>query len=134
MTSGDALSGTWRLVWTTEKARAAWAGGEGGAEGRHPPSCVLHPHTRQTPGPLQESLFILQNARWFGTRAGEVYQVISMPEGSLQNIITFPPEGAFVVDSSATAAGPQRVEFQFRGATLRTPAGTLPLPPVGKGW
>jgi len=41
-TDSQALSATWKLLWTTEK----------------------------------ETLFIMQNASWFGTKAGEVYQVI----------------------------------------------------------
>ena len=58
-----------------------------------------------------------------------------MEGGWLQNVITFPPEGAFIVDSSIAIAGPQRTEFQFGAATLKLPAGrVLPLPPFGKGW
>lgn len=41
-TDPQALSATWKLLWTTEK----------------------------------ETLFIVQNASWFGTEAGEVYQVL----------------------------------------------------------
>jgi hypothetical protein len=50
-------------------------------------------------------------------------------------VITFPPEGAFIVDSSIAAAGPQRTDFQFTSATLQLPKGrSLKLPPFGKGW
>jgi hypothetical protein len=58
------LSGTWRLLWTTER----------------------------------EQLFIVQNAPAFRTAAGDVLQVIDVPGGTLNNVITFPPSGAFVVD------------------------------------
>lgn len=62
-------------------------------------------------------------------------QVIDVEAGWLQNVITFPPEGAFIVDSGISTAGPQRTEFQFTAATLKLPAGRkLPLPPFGKGW
>jgi hypothetical protein len=50
-------------------------------------------------------------------------------------VITFPPEGAFIVDSSIAAAGPQRTDFQFTSATLQLPKGSsFKLPPFGKGW
>jgi hypothetical protein len=58
------LSGTWRLLWTTER----------------------------------DQLFIVQNAPAFRTAAGDVLQVIDVPGGALNNVITFPPSGAFVVD------------------------------------
>lgn len=62
-------------------------------------------------------------------------QVIDVEGGCLQNVITFPPEGAFIVNSSISIAGPQRTEFQFNAATLKLPGGrALPLPPFGKGW
>lgn len=74
-------------------------------------------------------------ARWFGTAAGEVYQVIDVAGGSLQNVITFPPEGAFVVDSGIAVSGPQRVDFKFSGARVELPRGRrVALPPFGSGW
>lgn len=83
----------------------------------------------------KESLFILQTAPRFGTEAGDVYQVIDMQAQRLQNVITFPPEGAFVVDSSVRVAGAQRMDFQFKAATLQLPQGRrVQLPPFGKGW
>ncbi|GLI63932.1 hypothetical protein VaNZ11_007073 [Volvox africanus] len=107
-TTGKEQTGIWELVWTSEK----------------------------------ETLFILERAPLFGTKAGAVYQVIDTDSSSnggsssyLQNVITFPPEGAFIVDSSLTVAGRQRVEFGFTGAKLKLPGGTtLGLPPFGKGW
>ncbi|KAF3552508.1 hypothetical protein DY000_02004794 [Brassica cretica] len=62
VTTGDSLSATWRLLWTTEK----------------------------------EQLFIIEKAGLFGTRAGEVLQVIDVRKGTLNNVITFPP----VIDPS----------------------------------
>ncbi|GLC41136.1 hypothetical protein PLESTB_001795200 [Pleodorina starrii] len=117
-TTDPSQSGTWELLWTSEK----------------------------------ETLFILERAPLFGTQTGAVYQVIdtttsgsgspSSPSSSggggsgfLQNVITFPPEGAFIVDSSLAVAGRQRVEFGFTAAKLKLPGGrALGLPPFGKGW
>ncbi|KAJ9527872.1 hypothetical protein QJQ45_005520 [Haematococcus lacustris] len=62
-------------------------------------------------------------------------KVIDVQAGLLQNVITFPPEGAFIVDSDISLAGPQRVQFRFRAAKLKLPGGkALGLPPFGKGW
>jgi hypothetical protein len=85
----------------------------------------------------RETLWILQNAGLFGTSAGEVYQVIDVASSRLNNVITFPPEGAFVVDSGIEVAvgGPQRVGFTFDAARLLLPGGKeVGLPPFGKGW
>jgi hypothetical protein len=67
----DRASGTWKLLWTTEK----------------------------------ETLWILKNAGLFGTAAGDVFQVIDVDNGRLQNVIEFPPEGAFIVDSGHRGCG-----------------------------
>lgn len=72
------LSGTWRLLWTTE----------------------------------QEQLFIVRNAPFFRTAAGDVLQVIDVPGGALNNVITFPPSGAFVVNGDIEVQPPQRVNFR----------------------
>jgi hypothetical protein len=79
----------------------------------------------------------------FRTRAGGIYQVIDVKASSLQNVITFPPGGAFVVDSSCTpddengeSPNPSRLNFKFNAARLDAwgRAGFLRLPPVGQGW
>lgn len=62
------------------------------------------------------------------------FQVIDVKEELLQNVITFPPDGAFIVNSSARVAGAQRVEFQFTDCKLQLPSRDVKLPPVGKGW
>lgn len=76
--------------------------------------------------------------RPYGPQPHPIYrprQVIDVDQGSLQNVITFPPEGRFVVDSGLAVAGPQRCTFRFRAATLRLPGGkSLGLPPFGQGW
>ncbi|KAK9836422.1 hypothetical protein WJX74_000143 [Apatococcus lobatus] len=82
----------------------------------------------------KETLFILKNASWFGTEAGDVFQVIDVDKGSLQNVITFPPDGAFLVESSLGVVGDQRTDFKFSGAKLKLPRRTLNIPPFGKGW
>lgn len=61
-------------------------------------------------------------------------QVIDTEEGYLQNVITFPPAGAFIVDSSIAVAGAQRVDFKFRKATLKVNGRNFTLPPFGEGW
>ncbi|KAG0447368.1 hypothetical protein HPP92_028359 [Vanilla planifolia] len=100
VTTGASLSGTWRMLWTTEK----------------------------------EQLFIIKNARLFGTETGDVLQVIDVEKGVLNNAITFPPSGVFFVRSSIDPEPPQRVNFRFTSAVLRTGKGEIPLPPFGKGW
>ncbi|MEW5311777.1 MAG: hypothetical protein WDW38_003463 [Sanguina aurantia] len=82
----------------------------------------------------KETLFILSNAGVFGTEAGEVYQVIDVDAQRLQNAITFPPEGAFLVNSAIEVSSPQRMDFQFKSATLQLPSRDITLPPFGKGW
>jgi PAP_fibrillin len=112
---------------------------------------------------MQETLFILDKAKYFGTQAGEVYQVsffcqilvdklscwlslyclrflpivvqvIDMDGLTLQNVIVFPPKGAFIVNSSTAVAGKQRMDFKFSNAILKLPQFSLTLPPVGAGW
>ncbi|XP_024540839.1 probable plastid-lipid-associated protein 11, chloroplastic isoform X1 [Selaginella moellendorffii] len=117
ITTDSRLSGTWRMLWTTEK----------------------------------EQLFIVDKAPLFGTRAGDILQVIDVGENRLNNVITFPPSGAFVVASTMEVVSDKRVEFQLRytpvviplicssghrftGALLRSDTWSLPVPPFGKGW
>uniref|UniRef100_A0A7N1A814 Plastid lipid-associated protein/fibrillin conserved domain-containing protein n=2 Tax=Kalanchoe fedtschenkoi TaxID=63787 RepID=A0A7N1A814_KALFE len=100
VTTGDSLSATWRLLWTTEK----------------------------------EQLFIIEKAGIFGTRAGDVLQVIDVGKGVLNNVITFPPDGVFFVRSTIEVASAQRVNFRFTSAVLRGKGWEVPLPPFGQGW
>ncbi|XP_024010010.1 probable plastid-lipid-associated protein 11, chloroplastic [Eutrema salsugineum] len=100
VTTGDSLSATWRLLWTTEK----------------------------------EQLFIIEKAGLFGTRAGDVLQVIDVKRRMLSNVITFPPDGVFFVRSDIDIASPQRVNFRFSSAVLRGSNWEIPLPPFGQGW
>jgi hypothetical protein len=61
-------------------------------------------------------------------------QVIDTEGNTLQNVITFPPEGAFIVNSSIDVEGPQRVNFKFNGALVKfNQKSSLPLPPFGQG-
>ncbi|XP_073273924.1 probable plastid-lipid-associated protein 11, chloroplastic [Primulina huaijiensis] len=82
----------------------------------------------------KEQLFIIKNARVFGTAAGDVLQVIDTAGKSLNNVITFPPDGVFFVRSDIQIASPQRVNFQFTSAVLRGKGWEFPLPPFGQGW
>ncbi|XP_028804647.1 probable plastid-lipid-associated protein 11, chloroplastic [Neltuma alba] len=100
VTTGDSLSATWRLLWTTEK----------------------------------EQLFIIEKAYLFGTQAGDVLQVIDVHNRTLNNVITFPPDGVFFVRSNIEIASPQRVNFRFTSALLRGKNWEIPLPPFGQGW
>lgn len=61
-------------------------------------------------------------------------QVIDVENGSLNNVITFPPDGAFIVDSSLDVADDQRTTFKFRGAQLKLSKRSISLPPFGQGW
>lgn len=83
----------------------------------------------------QETLFILKNAGVFGTEAGDVYQVIDLDQGRLQNCIEFSTGGRFRVDSSIRyEAESKKCFFEFKGANIQKADGsTITLPPVGKG-
>ena len=102
---------------------------------RLPPSLPPPPPTKpdNTSSNLQEILWILKNAGLFGTEAGEVSQVIDSAAGKLLNVIDFPPDGAFVVDSDLSWVGDGRTDFKFNGASLKLPNRVIKLPPVGKG-
>jgi len=64
-----------------------------------------------------------------------VYQTIDTGKGSLENIIQFPPEGAFAVDSSLRWDGAGRTSFEFLSAKITLPQDkVIKLPPFGKGW
>jgi hypothetical protein len=54
----------------------------------------------------------VRNAPFFRTAAGDVLQVINVPDGALDNVITFPPSGAFVVNGEIEVQPPQRVNFR----------------------
>ena len=82
----------------------------------------------------KETLFIVKNAPFFGTKAGGVYQVVDVAAGRLQNVITFPPDGAFIVDSAIATEGPQRISFKFDAAKLKLKARGVQVPPFGQGW
>jgi hypothetical protein len=61
-------------------------------------------------------------------------QVIDTQQQYLQNVITFPPDGAFIVNSSISIDGPQRTQFKFTSATLKLPSRSINVPPFGQGW
>ncbi|KAL0007714.1 hypothetical protein SO802_009216 [Lithocarpus litseifolius] len=82
----------------------------------------------------KEQLFIVENARLFGTAAGDVLQVIDVENKTLNNVITFPPHGVFFVRSVIEIDSPQRVNFRFTSAVLRGKNWEFPLPPFGQGW
>lgn len=60
----------------------------------------------------KEQLFIVEKAHLFGTQAGDVLQVIDVEKRSLNNVITFPPDGVFFVRSTIEIASSQRVDFR----------------------
>jgi hypothetical protein len=61
-------------------------------------------------------------------------QVIDVENETLQNVITFPPDGAFVVNSGISVENEQRVNFKFKACTLKLPNRDIQLPPFGQGW
>lgn len=61
-------------------------------------------------------------------------QVIDVESSTLQNVITFPPDGAFIVSSGISVAGRQRTDFKFEAAALKVNSNTIPFPPFGQGW
>ncbi|XP_065859257.1 probable plastid-lipid-associated protein 11, chloroplastic isoform X2 [Euphorbia lathyris] len=82
----------------------------------------------------KEQLFIIEKASFFGTQAGDVLQVIDVENKTLNNVITFPPDGVFFVRSKIEIASAQRVNFRFTSAVLRGKSWEFPLPPFGQGW
>lgn len=60
----------------------------------------------------KEQLFIIKNAPFFGSAAGDVLQVIDVEKKTLNNVITFPPDGVFFVRSDIQVESDQRVNFQ----------------------
>ncbi|XP_022158529.1 probable plastid-lipid-associated protein 11 isoform X2 [Momordica charantia] len=66
----------------------------------------------------KEQLFIVEKAHLFGTQAGDVLQVIDVEKRSLNNVITFPPDGVFFVRSTIEIASSQRVDFRFESVYL----------------
>ncbi|KAJ9171223.1 hypothetical protein P3X46_014615 [Hevea brasiliensis] len=82
----------------------------------------------------KEQLFIIEKAPLFGTKAGDVLQVIDVEKRTLNNVITFPPFGVFFVRSNIEIASSQRVNFRFTSAVLRGKSWEIPLPPFGQGW
>lgn len=60
----------------------------------------------------KEQLFIIEKAYLFGTQTGDVLQVIDVEKKSLNNVITFPPDGVFFVRSDIEIASAQRVNFR----------------------
>ena len=61
-------------------------------------------------------------------------QIIDTEASTLQNIIAFPPDGAFTIQSKIEVSGSNRVTFEFLDAKLKLPRRDLKLPPIGKGW
>lgn len=82
----------------------------------------------------KEQLFIIEKAHLFGTQAGDILQVIDVQGQKLNNVITFPPDGAFLVDSVIEVVSSQRVNFRFTAASLQGSGWSLPVPPFGQGW
>ena len=60
-------------------------------------------------------------------------QVIDVENRWLQNVVTFPPNGAFIVNSSIAPEGERRVNFEFENAVFRVNGRDFTLPPFGKG-
>ena len=59
----------------------------------------LHMHAQWKPVFRQETQFIVKNAGVFGTKTGNIWQVIDTSTRRLQNVITFPPLGISICTS-----------------------------------
>ncbi|WZZ31251.1 hypothetical protein YC2023_014652 [Brassica napus] len=79
-------------------------------------------------------IILRHHKRLFGMRAGEILQVIDVRKGTLNNVITFPPDGVFFVRSDIDISSLQRVNFKFTSTVLRGSNWEIPLPPFGQGW
>lgn len=66
----------------------------------------------------KEQLFIIEKAPLFGTQAGDVLQVIDVEKRTLNNVITFPPDGVFFVRSSIEVSSSQRVNFRYSSVKI----------------
>ncbi|KAG2280142.1 hypothetical protein Bca52824_051362 [Brassica carinata] len=62
-----------------------------------------------------------------------ILQVIDVRKGTLNNVITFPPDGVFFVRSDIDISSLQRVNFKFTSTVLRGSNWEIPLPPFGQG-
>ncbi|CAM6120522.1 unnamed protein product [Calypogeia fissa] len=82
----------------------------------------------------KEQLFIVEKAHLFGTEAGDILQIIDVGSRTLNNVITFPPTGIFLVNSTIDVESAQRVNFKFTRASLRVGGWRIPFPPFGQGW
>jgi hypothetical protein len=82
----------------------------------------------------KEQLFIVERANLFGTEAGDIFQIINVGSGTLNNVITFPPTGMFVVNSSLDIESAHRCRFKFNKASLKIGDLRIPFPPFGQGW
>ena len=60
----------------------------------------------------------MEKAGLFGTKAGPIYQSIDTQKLTLQNLITFPPTGAFAVDSTIELVGAQVIRSLAKRAVL----------------
>ena len=61
-------------------------------------------------------------------------QVVNTDTNRLQNVITFPPAGSFIVNSVIEPEGDARINFNFDGAKFTVNDRAFNLPPFGKGW
>ena len=66
--------------------------------------------------------------------ASDWVQVLDLQKNSLQNVIEFPPSGAFIVQSDISVSNEQRINFNFTGAALKLPNRKIAFPPRGTGW
>ena len=79
VTTDESISATWKLLWTTEKV--CWVGTHSrllfalSLGSRHTPYRQALKNRLNYECRAQETLFIVKNAGFFGTTAGEVYQV-----------------------------------------------------------
>ncbi|MCO5611800.1 hypothetical protein L7F22_066059 [Adiantum nelumboides] len=139
-TSHDSLSATWRMLWTTEKEqlfiieKAPLFGTQAGDILQSTrPNVQQQIHAEN--GAENQSIGAENQPQAVAIDALQVgEQVIDVAGKRLNNIITFPPDGAFFVDSTIEVVNSQRVKFRFTAAALRGSRWSIPVPPFGQGW
>ena len=126
VTSGDLLSGTWELLWTTEKEtlfifdNASIFGTEAGETFQVSPGPSMryftNHATKEEEIELKTILISPLLVSHLNSFSRLLYlfslQPIDVRNSILLNVITFPPLGSFEVQASIGVASPQRINFE----------------------
>ena len=85
----------------------------------------------------RETLFLLANGLPFVGAAADVFQVVDVASGRIQNCVAFGEylSAAFVVDGTLKVASSTRCDFAFSSASFRRESvEPFVFPPFGRGW